>query len=329
VAPAGQESLEQRLHVPGTLEYASDRYAEVGTIQEGRVNRINVTVGDTVKKGQTLATLLVPALATAQADALSAQAALKVARDHSRRESQLLERSLTTARESELAAGDVIAREAELAAATARLKLLGAPVPTTDSAIRADGAYALVSPIDGTVVSRSAVLGSYLEPNETAFAIADTKVLWATLDVFESDLPYVKVGAKVELTTEAIPGKIFSGTLEMLEPQIGRGTRASRARVVLANPDGSLRAGLFLKAAIEINAPVASEARLLVPGSSVQPLADRDVVFVQTRPGEFEVRTVSVARRTNQIAELSDGLRAGESIVVHGAFILRGEVTKQ
>jgi cobalt-zinc-cadmium efflux system membrane fusion protein len=317
------------LQVPGTVEYASDRYAEVGTIQEGRVNRVNVKVGDTVKKGQVLATLLVPAIASAQADALSAQAALKVARDHARREATLLERSLTTARESELAAGDVTSREAEFAAATARLKLLGASVPTTDAAIRPDGTFALVSPIDGTVVARTAALGSYLEPNETAFAIADTSVVWGSLDVFEADLPYITLGAKVEMTTESLPGKVFHGTIEMLEPQLGRSTRASRARVVMPNPDGLLKAGLFLRAYIEIKPPAASEGRLLVPGGSVQPLADRDVVFVQKQPGEFEVRTVSVARRTNQLAELSDGVRPGEPIVVHGAFVLRGEVTKQ
>lgn len=328
-APAGQDSSEHRLQVPGTVEYASDRYAEVGTIQEGRINRVNVKVGDPVKKGQVLATLLVPAIASAQADALSAQAALKVARDHARREATLLERSLTTARESELAAGDVTAREAEFAAATARLKLLGASVPTTDAAIRPDGTYALVSPIDGTVVARTAALGSFLEPNETAFAIADTSVVWGSLDAFESDLPYITVGAKVEMVTESLPGKVFHGTIEMLEPQLGRATRASRARVVMPNPDGLLKAGLFLRANIEIKPPAASEGRLLVPGGSVQPLADRDVVFVQKQPGEFEVRTVSVARRTSQLAELSDGVRPGEPIVVHGAFILRGEVTKQ
>ncbi len=328
-APAGQDSTEHRLQVPGTVEYAPERYAEVGTIQEGRLHRINVKIGDRVKKGAVLATLLVPAIASAQADALSSQAALKVARGHARREALLLERSLTTARESEQAAGEVTAREAEFAAAAARLKLFGAEVPSSDAAIRPDGTLTLVSPIDGTVVSRTAVLGSYLEPNETAFAIADTSSLVASLDIFESDLSYITAGARVDITTDALPGKVFHGKVEMLEPQLGKGTRASRARIALPNDDGALKAGLFLRAFVEIKPPAASEGRLLVPGGSVQPLADRDVVFVQLEPGQFEVRTVTVARRTHQLAELSDGVRPGESIVVHGAFILRGEVTKQ
>jgi cobalt-zinc-cadmium efflux system membrane fusion protein len=276
-----------------------------------------------------LATLLVPAIASAQADALSAQAALRVARDHARRESVLLERSLTTAREAELASGDVTAKEADLAAAAARLKLFGAAVPDSDAAIRPDGTLAIVSPIDGTVVNRAVVLGSYLEPSETAFAIADTKLLWASLDVFESDLPYIALGAKVQITTESLPGKTFQGTVDTVEPQLGRTTRASRARVILPNLDGALRSGLFVRASVELKAPAAADGRVLVPGSSVQPLADRDVIFVQIAPGHFEARTVTVSRRTHQLAEISDGIKVGEPIVVQGAFVLRGEVTKQ
>jgi cobalt-zinc-cadmium efflux system membrane fusion protein len=321
-AVVGDQPNQYRLELPGTIEYATDRYAEVGTIQEGRVQKINVKVGDAVKRGQVLATLLVPAIATAQA-------ALKVAREHARREGTLLTRSLTTARESELALGEVTAREAELAAAAARLKLFGASIPSSDSAIRPDGTLSLVAPIAGTIVARTAVIGSYLEPNETAFAVADTSQLWASLDVFESDLPYISTGASVHVTTDSLPGKLFQGTIEALEPQLGRTTRASRARVVLSNADGTLRAGLFVRAAVEIKAPAASHGHVLVPGASVQPLADRDVVFVQIGPGHFEARTVAIGRRTHQLAELSDGVRPGETIVVQGGFILRGEVTKQ
>lgn len=258
-AIVGSQSNEYRLELPGTIEYASDLYAEVGTIQEGRVQKINAKVGDGVKRGQVLATLLVPAIATAQADALTAQAALKVAREHARRETTLLTRSLTTARESEVALGEVAAREAELAAAAARLKLLGASVPSSETAIRPDGTLPVVSPIEGTVVARAAVIGSYLEPNETAFAVADTRVLWASLDAFESDLPYIAVGG-VHLTTDSLPGKEFQGSIETLEPQLGRTTRASRAGVVLANTDGSLRAGLFVRASVEIKPPATAQA---------------------------------------------------------------------
>lgn len=294
-AIVGSQSNEYRLELPGTIEYASDLYAEVGTIQEGRVQKINAKVGDGVKRGQVLATLLVPAIATAQADALTAQAALKVAREHARRETTLLTRSLTTARESEVALGEVAAREAELAAAAARLKLLGASVPSSETAIRPDGTLPVVSPIEGTVVARAAVIGSYLEPNETAFAVADTRVLWASLDAFESDLPYIAVGG-VHLTTDSLPGKEFQGSIETLEPQLGRTTRASRAGVVLANTDGSLRAGLFVRASVEIKPPATAQAAARTSWRSSRTESSRLAVWWVSRAHRHFMLTVS--RRT-------------------------------
>ena len=325
---AGADGAGLQIKLPGTLEYAADKYAEVGTVVEGRVTDIRVTVGTTVKKGQPLATVLVPAIVSAQADAISAQAALKVARDHAKREASLLEKQLTTNREEELARGDATRAEAELAAAAAKLSLLGSPLPTTSDAIRPNGSITLVSPIDGVVVRRDAVAGGFLEPKDVAFAVADPSVLWAVLDAYESDVASIREGAEVTLSVDALGGKTISSKIAVLEPQLGRASRAVRARVLVDNRDGALRPGLFVRAAITIDGERAA-SRLLVPRAAVQPLGERDVIFVERARGKFEVRPVVVARRTPQLAEISDGLARGERIVVHGAFVLRGEVTKQ
>ena len=88
-----------------------------------------------------------------------------------------------------------------------------------------------------------------------------------------------------------------------------------------------LRPGLFLRANIAL--PVDSPGRLLLPAGAVQPLADVDVVFVERGSGVFEVREVKVARRTPEVAEISEGVTTGERIVVENAFLLRGEITNQ
>ena len=325
---AGDEGAALQIKLPGTLEYAADRYAEVGTVVEGRVTDVRVTVGTTVKKGQTLATVRVPAIASAQADAISAQAALKVARDHAKREASLLDKQLTTNREEELARGDATRAEAEFAAASAKLTLLGSPLPATSDAIRPNGSITLVSPIDGVVVRRDAVAGGFLEPKDVAFAVADPSVLWAVLDAYESDVGSIREGATVTLSVDALSGKTFSSKIAVLEPQLGRASRAVRARVLVDNRDGALRPGLFVRAAITVDADQAT-SRLLVPRAAVQPLGERDVVFIELSRGKFEVRPVIVGRRTPQLSEISDGLARGERIVVHGAFVLRGEATKQ
>ena len=203
--PAGGASSTATLRVPGTLDYNLNNYAEVGTLLEGRVSTVKVTLGDHVKKGQVLATLVVPSIANAQADFLTASAADNAARKNLDREEGLLRDQLTTAREAEAARSEAAKTEAELAAVSAKLRALRVAEPHDRAAVGAAGSYSLTSPIAGVVVRREAVLGAFLEPNRTAFAVADLSELWATLDVYESDLPYLRVGAGASSPSTPFP----------------------------------------------------------------------------------------------------------------------------
>jgi cobalt-zinc-cadmium efflux system membrane fusion protein len=326
---AGNSAAEYDLDVPGTVEYNLDRYAEIGTMVDGRIVQMRVKVGDTVKAGQQLATLVVPSIANAQADFISAEATAKVARENETREEALLKRELTTAREAEQARAEAQKTQAELAATKARLQALGVSMPVGGSgAIHGAGTLQLTTPIDGVVVRRDAVLGRFIQAKETAFVVADPLHLRAVLSVYEADLPYFRVGADARITVDAMPGKAFQGKIVVLEPQVGRASRAARAYIDLDNADGYLKPGLFVRANIRLPEEAAS-GRLLVPAPAVQPIGDDDVVFVEMGPGQFEVRKIALARRTPQIAEIREGVKRGERIVVEGAFILRGEVTKQ
>ncbi len=328
VEPAGSIIGALDLEVPGSLEYNLDKYAEVGTIVDGRLTAVNVKPGDTVKRGQVLATLVVPSIASAQAEYLSAQAAAKSAKENEARETALLEKGLTTAREMELARAEAARTEADLAAAKAKLQALGVGQPNTGSAISGAGQLSLTTPIDGVVVRRDAILGRYLQAKETAFVVADPNDLRAALNVYEVDLPYFKIGQEAEITVDAMPGKTFKGKIVLVEPQIGKQSRSARAYINVANPDGVLKPGLFVRASIKLPEEV-STGRLLIPAPAVQPLGDDKVVFVEIGPAAFEVRKVKIVRQTTQVAEIGDGLQQGEKIVVEGGFVLRGEVTKQ
>jgi cobalt-zinc-cadmium efflux system membrane fusion protein len=328
VEPSGSTSGSLDLEVPGSLEYNLDRYAEVGTLVDGRLTSVAVKAGDHVKRGQLLATLVVPSIATAQADYLSAEAASKSAKANTEREKALLEKGLTTAREAEQAKAEAAKSEAELAAAKARLQALGVVQPTAGTKISGAGVLSLTAPIDGVVVRRDAVLGRFLQAKETAFVIADPHDLRASLDVYEADLPYFRVGQEAELMLDALPGKTFEGRITLVEPQVGKQSRSARAYIAVPNPDGLLRPGLFVRASIKLPESVA-HGRLLVPAPAVQPIGEEKFVFVEREPGLFEVRKVQVSRKTTEVAEIREGLTKGERIAVEGAFVLRGEVTKQ
>jgi cobalt-zinc-cadmium efflux system membrane fusion protein len=186
----------------------------------------------------------------------------------------------------------------------------------------------LTAPIDGVVVRRDAVLGRFLQAKETAFVIADPHDLRASLNVYEADLPYFRVGEEADIHIDAMPGKIYKGKIILVEPQIGKQSRSARAFINVPNPDGALKPGLFVRASIKLPEDV-TQGRVLIPAPAVQPIGDDKVVFVEQQPGSFEVRKVKVTRTTTQVAEIGEGIGKGENCVVDGAFVLRGEVTKQ
>jgi cobalt-zinc-cadmium efflux system membrane fusion protein len=328
VESAGSTDGSLDLEVPGSLEYTLEKYAEVGTLVDGRLTSITVKAGDQVKKGQLLATLVVPSIATAQADYLSADAAAKSAKANLARELALLEKGLTTAREAEVAKAEAARTEAELGSASAKLQALGIARPGAGGNITGAGVLTLVAPIDGVVVRRDAILGRFLQAKETAFVIADPRDLRASVNVYEADLPYFQVGQDAEIFVDALPGKSFKGKIVLVEPQIGKQSRSARAYIDVPNPDGILKPGLFIRTSIKLPNSIA-QGRLVIAAPAVQPIGDDKVVFVEREPGTFEVRKVQVARKTAEVAEIREGLVKGEKIVVEGAFVLRGEVTKQ
>ena len=328
VDAAGSSATDYEFNVAGSLEYNREKYAEIGTIADGRVSSLRVHEGDLVKKGDVLGVMMIPAIAGAQAEYLAAQAAAQISRDNEAREKALLAKDLTTAREAELARSEAVRAQAELQASEAKLLALGAGKPQGHAAIPSAGTISLVAPIDGVVVRRDAVLGRYVQAKETVFVVADPTDLRAAINVYESDLPYFRLGAEVELTVDAQPGKVHKGKILRIDADVNPSTRTVRALIEVPNADRMLRPGEFVRATVKLPESAHSN-QLLVPAAAVQPLGDDDVVFVEKEPGKYEVRTVRVARRTAQVVEISEGLSHGERIVVDGAFVLRGEVAKQ
>lgn len=321
-AKAGSEGAEATITVPGSIEYDLLHYAEVGPRLDGRIVTIKVKLGDHVKKGDQLAELSVPSLAEAQAAYLTSNAALNAAKKNYDREKGLLEKNLTTAREAEVASAELDRAKAESAAAKARLEALGVAGGGVGGQIK------LIAPIDGTVVQRHAVLGAFVSMQANAFIIADTSKLVATLDVHEADLPYLQLGSEVVFHADGLPGRTFKGKLTYVDPIVNKATRLVRTRMQVANDDGTLRPNMFVRASIALPATAAT-GMVALPPQAVQPLGNDDVVFIEREPGKFEIRKVVIARRTSEVIEIKEGVSKGDTIVVEGAFLLRGEAAKQ
>ena len=162
-----------------------------------------------------------------------------------------------------------------------------------------------------------------LKDDTSAFVIADLSSLWVNIYIHPKDLPNLRSGQKAIIEIgDGIPH--VQGRVEYVEPIVGDNTRSAIARVVLNNPDGKLRPGLFVTAKIsveDIDVPV------VVPKTALKNIENKTVTFVR-KEGGFEPKIVKRGRADNSHVEIVSGLQAGEWFASDGSFILRAEMGK-
>jgi Cu(I)/Ag(I) efflux system membrane fusion protein len=179
----------------------------------------------------------------------------------------------------------------------------------------------LTSPIDGVVTAKTAVEGMRLSPTDTPFEVTDLSRVWGIADVYEPELPRVKVGMPAELTLDSFPGKTFRGRVAFIDPEMDPKTRTAKVRVDLPNPGGQLKPEMFGEMLLE------SQARkgLVVPVDAVLDSGERKVVFVALGDGRFAPREVQVGGNQGETVQIISGLKAGESVVTRANFLVDSE----
>jgi cobalt-zinc-cadmium efflux system membrane fusion protein len=178
------------------------------------------------------------------------------------------------------------------------------------------------------VVERPVTLGQMVEPKDTLFVIMDLTEVWIVVDVYERDLAQVAIGQRVKVRIAAWGGREFEGTIQDVGAVVEATTRAVKVRVVLPNPAGELKAGMFATVTIEATTGVTRE-RLVAPAEAVQRDGDDSFVFVPRGEREFEPRRVKVGATLGDVVEIEEGLTEGETVVTAGSFLLKSELMKE
>lgn len=318
------------IQATATIEPAADRQARIGSRIPGRITALRARVGDRVSAGQALVIVDSPELGRARADYLAALAASTVARETADREKALFDRNISAEREWREAQAQAIRARVEKEAAENRLHALG----VTDAelpAMKVDGhlgsTMAVATPIDGQVVEAAGTLGQIVEPQDTLFVVMDLRSVWLLVDVYEQDLAQVRPGKKAAVRLKGAPGEEFSGVVENVGAIVDPKSRTVKVRVVLENPRGVLRPGMFATATIQ---GTAGEKRrgVYVPAAAVQRLGAGHVVFVARSDNAFEPRRVEVASGGPEWTEIARGVEVGERVVTKGSFALKSELMK-
>jgi len=306
---ARRQPLQRTLRVAGTIDDNDSTHRFISAYIDGRIDKLFVNfVGAEVTNGQPLATFYSPMLLAAEREyvALAAQkftnsgAELKAERDR-------------------LVAG-----------AAQRLKQLGLSQEQIASlADKPAGEIRtqILAPISGTVVARNIYEGQYVKEGEKLFEIADFSVMWFKFDAYERDLPWLRVGQSVEITTPAAPGKVYTAPIVFIDPNINDPTRSARVRVeipnalVSTNRDSSRRE-LFHKTFAEGIVKVEIPEVLAVPRTAVLATGRRTLVYIDKGAGLYEQRSVRLGRPGDDLWEILDGLKEGDRVVTTGNMLI-------
>ena len=211
-----------------------------------------------------------------------------------------------------------------VASARRRLELWDIPKSEIEALERTQTPHrtlTLTSPIAGVVTVKNVVQGSRLTAGETPLEITDLSEVWVLADAHESDLPRVRLGTPVTLTLEAMPNRTFTGTVLFIEPVLDPKTRTVKVRLAFANPRGDLRPEMFGEVVFHAR----PHQGLRVPIDSIIDSGDRKIVFVSAGDGRFEPREVKAGDMSGDLVEVTEGVRAGEKVVVGASFLVDSE----
>ncbi|MEO8204641.1 MAG: efflux RND transporter periplasmic adaptor subunit [Chthoniobacterales bacterium] len=186
----------------------------------------------------------------------------------------------------------------------------------------------ILSPITGTIITRSVYPGQYVKKGDTLFSLGDFSTMWFHAQIYESDLPWIHVGQKAVVTTPATPGKTFAGVVTFIDPNFDPATRSTKVRIEVPNPlvqtQWGTRRELPHRAFGEAVIAVDLGEAVVVPRSAVLDTGRRQVVFVQEGDSYIR-RDVKVGRRGEKDVEILQGVVPGEKIVISGNLMLDAE----
>jgi cobalt-zinc-cadmium efflux system membrane fusion protein len=318
LATAGSASIASTIRLPTEIRLNQDRTSHIVPRVTGVVESVSADLGQKVKKGQVLAVLNSALVSDLRSDWLNAQQRLALARTSYQREKELWEEKIS-AQQDFLQAQQAL-QEAQIAARNARQKLTAIGAGADASVLNR---FELRAPFDGVVVEKHLAVGEAVREDANVFTVSDLSTVWAELIVPAHQLNVVRVGEKVRVRTTAFASEA-TGTISYVGALLGEQTRSATARIVLPNPDGVWRPGLFADA--EIGSGEA-QVPLAVAAEAVQTVEGKSMVYVKTAGG-FKPTLAKTARQDHAHIEIVDGLKPGDVYAAVGSFVLKAEQGK-
>ena len=307
---AAIKPMHKVIRTVGRIEYDEKKLATVNTKIEGWIEKLHVDyTGRYVKKGEPLAEIYSPELVATQKEFLNTLRWASQGKDvKDERVSLLMTKDAAVILEAvkeRLRLWDISEEQINL------IEKTGKPVRT----------LTIYSPVSGYVIQKTAVQGMRVMPGEKLFDVVDLSTVWIVADIYEYELPLIKVGQMARIGLSYFPGQEFSSPVDYIYPSLAGDIRTAKARFTIPNPDGVLKPQMFTNVEIKINLG----SRLAVPTAAVIDTGVRQIVYVDRGEGNFEPREVVPGLRSEDMVEIIRGLRAGEKVAASANFLIDSE----
>jgi membrane fusion protein, heavy metal efflux system len=316
LAAAVERPSTSELVVTGTVMADVARNVPVVSLASGRVVAIHARLGDTVQKGQLLLTIRSDDVAGGFDAYRKAVADELLARKQLNRALDLYAHGAVAEQDLEVAQDTAEDAKVTLATATEHLRLLG------NDPDKPMGMVDIVAPTTGVItdqeVTNAATVQAYSSPSP--FTISDISSVWIVCDVYENDLPAVRIGDTAEITLNAYPGRPFKGKVSNIGAVLDPSIRTAKVRIEVENP-GMMRLGMFAKATFRGQT---IQMHTIVPASAVLRMHDRDFVFVPAPDKKFrrvEVVGGDVLNDNTNFQEIKFGLNPGQQVVTNALVL--------
>jgi cobalt-zinc-cadmium efflux system membrane fusion protein len=327
--PAGTASFAESVRLTGEVHVSDARTVHVASPLSGAVLSSPALAGQKVAAGDVLFEIDSHDVAEAKAELLKKAAALDLATKTAEREALLFEKKISAEMEVQEARARQTEARIELDGARSRLVRLGLPReehPVPGAAGETlSGRVAVRASRTGTVLEGHANPGEFVEAGKDLFVISDLSEVWVWADLKDADLAAVSAAGKAAAVIEGPAGLVANGRVDLVSGIVSEQTRTARARIVVANPNGRLRPGMFVT--VRIAGPGAGAA-VAVPKVAVLADEGRPFVFVHHEGDYWVRRPVTLGRRVDDKIEIVAGLAPGQRIIADGSFLLKSDVLR-
>jgi Cu(I)/Ag(I) efflux system membrane fusion protein len=298
--------LEKVIRTVGRVDYDERRVVTVSPKIGGWIEDLYVDfTGRFVRQGEPLLTIYSPELVSTQEEYLIALRAKK---------------DLVKSPFAEVAAsGNSLAESARR-----RLKLWDISddqIKALEESGQIKKTLTLHSPFSGFVLEKTAYKGMSLMPGMALFKLADLSVVWLIADIYEFELPFIRLGQQASVQLSYIPGETFTGKAIYIYPSLNPETRTAKVRYEFPNPHGKLKPEMYANVEIKVHLG----HKLAVPEGAIIDTGLRQIAIIDKGSGYFEPREVKVGTKMDNYYEVIKGLKAGEKVVTSANFLIDSE----